>query len=65
MKKDTEETLVLGGVEYTLSAHRSFGGFHSVWTCDDCGDTGFNGIHNSAEEAMDAAEYSATLENVQ
>ena len=59
MDEDAEEILVLGGGEYTLSAHRTHGGFHSVFACDDCGETAYNGLHNSAMEALDAAEQAA------
>jgi len=45
MDDDVEEILALPGGAYELAAHRTDGGYHAVWTCEECDDTGHREKH--------------------
>ena len=56
---EIKQPLILDGSAYSLTAARTTGGFHSAWSCDTCGDTGYCQVHNTADDALAVAEHAA------
>jgi hypothetical protein len=54
-----EKTLALPGSDYVLTAARTDGGFHAAWTCEQCDESGYCNMHESAEAAIQAADHGA------
>ncbi len=56
---ELEQKLALPEADYVLTAARTDGGFHAAWTCEKCDESGYCDIHESAEEAINAAAQGA------
>ena len=58
---EAQRRVEIRGVPYSLMAFRTFGGFHSVWECGECDDTGNCGICETVEKAFQTAETEARI----
>ena len=58
---EAKRLVAIDQTSYKLSAFRTVGGFHSVWECGECDDTGYCGICKSVEKAFEAAEIEARI----
>jgi hypothetical protein len=49
----------LNGLDFQLTAGRTKGGYHASWACQECGEADYCQLHDSSEEALEAAREGA------